>query len=360
MPMQRYLGWAVVDALIDGKGPYKFVVDTGAPGLFVSSRLAEELNLADHPDFGGMGGQLLVAGPGGQGGIPATMHRVQSLQLGLADLRTLTTIALELPFPRHIVGVIGVGVFGDCMLTLDYPASRIVLARGELSPANGGDILDFTQPRQRGSHPVIEVDVCGKPVDFTLDTGMTGWFRFTKAAADICSFAHGPVAGPNARQVDRELVTQVGRLKGRLRFGSYVIDRPHGLVDGDDDVGSILGSRVLQEFTLTFDQKNKRLRFARDSKEPIVPPPYRVAGFLLQQEDPGFEVWGLMSGSPAEKAGLKNGDVVVEIDGRPVEEVFGWPAWDALLEGESIRLSYRATGKGEVRRIEVQVLELVP
>ena len=42
-----------------------------------------------------------------------------------------------------------------------YPASRVTLTRGELPPANGHDILDFTQPRQAHSIPVIAVEMCG-------------------------------------------------------------------------------------------------------------------------------------------------------------------------------------------------------
>ena len=190
VPMERFEGWAIVEALIDGQGPYRFVIDTGAPGLLVGSRLKQEMELSGHPDFGGVGVKVRVAGPGGQG-RPASMHFVKSLKIGNSELLGLSVIATELPFPSDIIGVIGMGVFKDCLLTLDYPASKVTLTRGELPPANGHDILDFTQPRQARSIPVIAVGMCGEPTEFALDSGMTGWAAFTEETADRCTYAHG-------------------------------------------------------------------------------------------------------------------------------------------------------------------------
>ena len=359
LPMERYLGWAVVEALVNGNGPYRFLIDTGAPGIFVRTELVEEMKLSAHPDFGGAGMQIRVAGPGGKG-IPATLHQMKSLKLGDSELIELNTIATKMPMPRRIAGVIGMGVFGDCLLTFDYPASKITLARDKLPPVNGRDILDFSQPRQQGSHPVISVDLCGQPVDFTLDTGSTGWFVFTTEAAAHCSFAYGPVDGPKGRTIDRDLDTRVARLDGQLKFGRYVVQNPHGVVSPEGHQSSLIGSRMLEKFAITLDQENSRIRFARSDSSSITPPAFRVAGFSLQDEDVGFVVWGMMPGSSAEKAGLKDGDIVVEIQGKPASELYGTTSWDKLLEGEEFGIQFRPAGSTDTRHITVSVWELVP
>jgi len=359
VPMERFDGWAIVEALIDGKGPYRFVIDTGAPGLLVDSRLKQKMELSGHPDFGGMSVQVRVAGPGGQG-RPASMHFVKSLKIGNSELLGLSVIATELPFPSDIVGVIGMGVFEDCLLTLDYPASKVTLTRGELPPANGHDILDFTQPRQARSIPVIAVEMCGEPTEFALDSGMGGWAAFTEEIADRCTYAYGPVDGPKRRMVDREIDTRVARLNGRMKFGAYTVEKPYGVVSSDADRHTVIGSRILENFAVTLDQNNSRVRFAREDTSPIVPPPYRLVGFRLQREEEEFAVWGVMAGSPAQRAGIKNGDVVVTINNKPVAEVYGLPAWDQLLHNDTIDIRYTPAGESNHRRVKLEVWELLP
>ena len=135
VPMHRYNGWAVIDAKVNGNGPFKFILDTGAPGMFVDSRFAEKMGLAPHPDFGGM--QIRVAGPGG-GGVPASLHLAETVRIGDAKLIELKLLALEMPLSSHIAGVIGMGVFKNCLLTFDYPASKVTFARGDhRSPRRG-------------------------------------------------------------------------------------------------------------------------------------------------------------------------------------------------------------------------------
>ncbi len=55
---------------------------------------------------------------------------------------------------------------------------------------------------------------------------------------------------------------------------------------------------------------------------------------MMSARLPTSVVWGLLPGSSAEKQGLKDGDVVVEIQGKPASELYGTTSWDKLLEGD--------------------------
>jgi C-terminal processing protease CtpA/Prc len=121
-----------------------------------------------------------------------------------------------------------------------------------------------------------------------------------------------------------------------------------------------MGSRILENFAVTLDQKNSRIRFAREDTSPIVPPPYRLVGFRLQREEEGFVVWGVMAGSPAQRAGLKNDDIVVTINDKPVVEVYGLPAWDQLLQNDTLDIRYKPAGESNHRRVSLEVWELLP
>jgi predicted aspartyl protease len=41
VPMDRLHGWAVVEATVNGKRPFRFVLDTGAPSLASFTQVAE-------------------------------------------------------------------------------------------------------------------------------------------------------------------------------------------------------------------------------------------------------------------------------------------------------------------------------
>ncbi|MEE8170761.1 MAG: aspartyl protease family protein, partial [Phycisphaerae bacterium] len=218
--MHRYHNWPVVEAKVNGRGPYRFIIDTGAPGLFLCDWIANDLQLDDYPGMPS-GMQIRVAGPGGGKGLSARMNLVKTLTLGDAEFREMLAISLKLPLPRAIAGVIGMGLLQDTLFTLDYPAGKVTFRRGELPPADGREILNFTQERQRGSHPAIQIDVCGEPVEFVIDSGMTGWFRFDPSIVERCGLAYGPVSGLKGQHADREVDMQVARLGGSLKHGRF-------------------------------------------------------------------------------------------------------------------------------------------
>ena len=74
---------------------------------------------------------------------------------------------------------------------------------------------------------------------------------------------------------------------------------------------------------------------------------------FAQGEVPGLKLGGVISGGPAEKAGLRGGDVIVELAGRTIENIYDYSyAIEALKIGEEITVV--AVRAGE--RIEVQVV----
>lgn len=353
LPINRDLGWCIVEGKINGEHPVRFIVDTGAPGIYLSPEFVKRLELPESKQ-GSM--RVRVASPGGKG-LDATLHTIESLRLGEAEFRGLRALAVPQPQGESADGVLGIGVFADLLLTFDYPKRELRIERGALPEPNGRDILAFRNPRQAYSHPVIALDCCGQDVDFTLDTGMTGWFRFTPDVARQCGMKQGPVDGPAARTIDRELKTRVCRLDGLLKCGQAVFDSPHGVVD--DAIGfPLIGGLALQHFALTLDQKNHRLRLARTAPGNIVAPALRTPGFRMQRCAGGGEVFGVMSGLPAERAGIRDGDVIRSINGRPTGDCLDAARWEELMRGDSLRVGVARDGREEV--VTIGIHELLP
>jgi C-terminal processing protease CtpA/Prc len=153
---------------------------------------------------------------------------------------------------------------------------------------------------------------------------------------------------------------EVSPLSTQIEVEATCREKPYGVVSSDADRHTVIGSRILENFAVTLDQKNSRVRFDREDASPIVPPPYRLVGFRLQREEEGFVVWGVMAGSPAQRAGIKNGDTLVTINDKPVAEVYGLPAWDQLLQNDTLEIRYKPAGESNHRRVSLKVWELLP
>ena len=137
--MHRLDRLPAVDVQINEKGPFRLIVDTGAAGVVLRSKLAEELKLKSPPGMPG-GMHVQIASPGNKN-IPATLVYVESLVMGKAEFRGIWTVATELPSVIDFDGILGMNVFHACLLIYDYRSNRIRLSQGALPKANGRDVF---------------------------------------------------------------------------------------------------------------------------------------------------------------------------------------------------------------------------
>lgn len=111
--------WAPV--MIDGKGPFRLVLDTGASGSAITAQVARTLGLT--PD---LSHPVLVRGVTGNAIVPTV--RVGSLRVGDLEIRsaTLPIIADALGGAE---GVLGTDGLSDKRIDIDFLDDRITIAR---------------------------------------------------------------------------------------------------------------------------------------------------------------------------------------------------------------------------------------
>src|SRR5271169_2150997 len=92
LPLSFVGGRPVVEAMVNGKGPYRFYFDTGASGPVVSKQLTKELGLKGSAEIGvSSGGDGPKSKP-----IPGELVQFQRVELGGAQIANLHIVAMDM------------------------------------------------------------------------------------------------------------------------------------------------------------------------------------------------------------------------------------------------------------------------
>lgn len=252
VPAQRQNHLFTVEAKVNGKGPYRFVVDSGAGGMLsLSTKLQQELAL---PTIG----EVMASDPSGKNPERRPVVRVDAVELGGARFRGVDASVREPRGPGGADGVIGLSLFGALTATLDYPRQQLRLTRQPIA-ATAAHALPFTTPH---GVPVIDVDAGGVPLQVDVDTGGPGILTIPSSWSGKLAFTGPPRVVGKGRTVSNEFEIKGADLKGELRVAGFA--QPSPRIDLVDifPVAS-LGARFLQDYAVTFDLPNRRMMLAR-------------------------------------------------------------------------------------------------
>lgn len=252
VPMDSFGGRPVVSLMLDGRGPYRFVFDSGAGGSVVSRTLTDALGVAAE-------GEVRVGSPGGSTN-PGALVKFGKVELGAATLKGVTMVATDLSRvfsqPDHPVGVLSALSFSGNLVTFDYPAKQIVITPGELPADNGKDVFSY---RAEQHIPTLSIDVAGTKVDAHVDSGSGHGLMLPGTLAAKLPLGGPLEEGKKAKTVDGEWAIHRAPLAGQVRIGRFTLDRPQiDFMDGAP-IGNI-GYEILKDYRFTVDRKNLRFR----------------------------------------------------------------------------------------------------
>jgi hypothetical protein len=257
IPMQDMGGRPVVELRINGKGPYRFILDTGATATVVSDELCRELSLT--PLAG-----VQVASMGG-GPAPAIVV-IPDLRIGDATLDGVIAAAMPLggllkgaDAPR---GILSGANFPGCLLTYDYPNKRILIKRGALEAADSQTIFQYAEGQ---ALPTVPMRIAGHDAQVHLDTGSPfGLVLPVKFLAEL-PLASYPREAANVRTGGGEFPVSTARVGGTIKLGKYKLDLGEvRFSDARPGAGPAIGNigyEVLRHFAVTLDSQNRRIRF---------------------------------------------------------------------------------------------------
>jgi predicted aspartyl protease len=249
--VERY-GKPYVMVTINGRGPFRFVIDTGTGGdALVTPELAAELGL---PSVG----QATLSDPSGQGGKKVRILQIDSLNLAGVEFTNIR--AVEHSFFSEAgtaQGLLGFTLFKSYLLTLDFPARRVRLATGSLTADGEKSVLPF---RLQAGVPVARLKVDGlEPVEAQLDSGGGGLVLPEQLAARL-KYDVAPVAYAEGQSICTKFEIKAARLGSDVKLGRYTFTHPVIEIHPAFPLVNF-GSPPMQMFSITFDQKSLLVRF---------------------------------------------------------------------------------------------------
>jgi hypothetical protein len=256
-PMQVGEGMPTVEVMVNGQGPFVFGFDTGAQaGPRIDASLVEKLNLKAT-------GEVQAIDPSGRNPQANATVKLDSLSIGSLHFTDVTAVSRNYknsPRPLNVDGILGLNLFADYLVTLDFPAKKLRLEKGELSNADGAEILDY---KNDAGITQVEISVGDKKIKAHLDTGNAiGTFVFPTAFVEMLSFAGEPRVVGRARSASGEMEIKQVQLKEVVKLGRHEFPGATVTYPALGDIGNV-GVKVLSQFVITFDQLHERVRLTR-------------------------------------------------------------------------------------------------
>ena len=258
-----------VPVLIDGKGPFQFIVDTASNRTIISAELAAALDLPP-------AGQVVVDTATGRS--PATTVRVARMQVGPRDVADL-----KLPvFLRENIGadgLLGIDALGEQNIVMDLRAKRMTIEPSTRN--NGADDIVVTAFSQYGQLVLVDASIDGESLFVVIDTGgevsiANNRLRQLIYRQRIKNAAKGEVIGVSGVIADADF-----DILPRVKLGGVVMTNlqvAYADVHAFDRFGlknkpaMLLGMDLLRHFDrVSVDFKAKRVRFLLPRDAPYLP-----------------------------------------------------------------------------------------
>ena len=255
-PLQLRGLMPVVEVKLNGQGPFAFAIDTGS-GMQadIDPSVATRLQLTPS-------GRVRSGDPSRLNDRDLDTSIIDSVAIGAVEFRKVTTVIrpqrITANYP-DVDGILGFPLFTEYLLTLDYPAMQLRLARGSLPAANEADILPFEIENRI---PVIQLAIGQMKVKAHLDTGnFVAGFILPEDLIEHIPLASEPVTVGRARSISNQIEIKQAQLNETIRIGRF--DYPQATVSFPALSDTNVGFKVLRDFALTFDQKGRRVKFNR-------------------------------------------------------------------------------------------------
>ncbi len=315
-----------VEVKLNGR-TFRFALETGGSFFGISERAATVLGLE----------RRATGNPSGQG--PAATARIDSVQLGGVTFYHVEAAISEMFTTRGFDGIVSPPLLRDVLYTIDLRNNRLRLERGALPAVDGRTVFPIAG-KDRGSRVDVTLDLGGAKVDGVIDTQSLFEVTIADSLESVLSLTAAPRSLGTAMGPQGTFTIRGARLGAEARLGSLTIS---GLpIAFRNRPGAVLGIPFLEQFVVTIDNVNGRVRMTPHS----VPVRFTSASFdrPMQRGGPGAAAQGSPAAASAPAASQE--DIRAEITRLNQSMMDAWKRNDALAIAAHYSDDARIIGPG--------------
>jgi hypothetical protein len=319
IPFRLLNNHVYVEARVNGKGPFTFIVDTGGHTL-LSPRVVQEAGLESI-------GESATAGAGDKTATTGYAH-YQEIAIGKARLRDQVGLTIQIYEPAiegiQVDGMIGFEYFSRFAVKLDYGALTMTTTDFGHFDAKGKGIA---VPFKFYEHlPQVTGSIGSLPALFDIDSGSRAEIDITRpfvAQHQLRSKYPQGVSAITGWGVGGPARSYVVRLPSLTLHGIEIGNVVAGLSESqkgsfsDANYSGNIGSGLLKRFAVTFDYPHQLLYLDRLQPPPVDAGRFDRSGMWINAATDAYEIKAVAADSPAAQAGLAEGDLITALNGEP-------------------------------------------
>jgi hypothetical protein len=333
-----------------------FILDTGSGGISLDSMTCLNLSLSPQPS------DKTILGIAGVRQVKflynQTLHlpglTVDSLNFHVNDYDILTSV-----YGEKVDGIIGYSFFSRYIVQVNYDSMRIsVWSRGSFRYPKGG----YMMRPVIASLPILGAEVRDAQkifAHFYFDTGAGLCALFSSDFVTDSNFldSRKKVYYTSAQGLGGKATMRLTTVK-EVRIGpyhfrtvpAYVFDDQYN-VTSYPNLGGLVGNDILRRFNVTLNYDHRTIYLVPNSHYRDLFD-YSYTGLGLYWTNGEVRVGDVMKDSPAEKAGLKEDDILLSVGNNFSNNI---QTYKSLLQNTGDKLKLIVNRNGELLQMNLQV-----
>jgi hypothetical protein len=247
IPMELLGSRPLIRPIVNGVGPFAFLVRPESPTTQIDRKLAETLKLGPQARTSGASGLAVDLGFGS--------NKVANVSVEIMDMSRVVPEFGPAARPR---GIISLSVWQDNLVTIDYPGWRVVVEQGALPEPNGRDIFLLSPSREL----VVPLAIGQRSIACRVDPFFPRGLLLPASDAAQLPQASAPRDMGSISRNGQLVAVSEASLTVDAVLGSFKFKSPQVLFAKTGD-GAILGSQWLRGFSITYDMTHSRARLER-------------------------------------------------------------------------------------------------